>query len=49
MEKEDLQEFRNELESELTGNILSWWIKYAPDTDHGGFHGHITHKNEVVK
>ncbi|MEN8202592.1 MAG: AGE family epimerase/isomerase [Bacteroidota bacterium] len=49
MEKESFREFRDELEYELTGNILPWWMKYTPDQEHGGFHGHITHKNEVVK
>ncbi len=49
MEKEGLAEFRNELEIELKENILSWWMKYAPDREHGGFYGHINHKNQVVK
>jgi mannobiose 2-epimerase len=49
MEKESLTGFRNELEIELKENILSWWMKYTPDKEHGGFHGHINHQNEVVK
>ena len=49
MEKECLVDFRNELEIELKQNILAWWMKYTPDREHGGFHGHINHKNEVVK
>jgi len=49
MEKESLRDFRNELETELKENILLWWIKYTPDQEHGGFHGHITHKNEAVQ
>lgn len=49
MKKESLKDFRDELENELTENILPWWMKYAPDNEHGGFHGHISHKNEVVK
>jgi len=48
MDQEGFREYRDELESELTGNILSWWISHAPDREHGGFHGHITHKNEVL-
>lgn len=48
MEKEDLTEFRKELEQELKKNILSWWMKYSPDHKYGGFHGHINHANEVV-
>ena len=49
MEKGSLAGFRDELEIELKENILSWWMKYSPDQEHGGFHGHINHKNEVVK
>jgi len=49
MEKESLADFRKELETELKENILSWWMRYTPDKEHGGFHGHITHKNEVVQ
>ncbi len=49
MEKEALREFRNELEIELKDNILSWWMKYSPDQDYGGFHGHIDHQNQVVE
>jgi len=49
MEKEGLVDFRDELEIELKDNILSWWMKYSPDLEYGGFHGHINHQNEVVK
>jgi mannobiose 2-epimerase len=49
MEKEALKEFRNELETELKDNILLWWMKYSPDQEHGGFHGHIDHQNQAVK
>jgi len=49
MEAKGLTDFRDALEIELRDNILSWWMKYSPDQEHGGFHGHINHKNEVVK
>jgi len=49
MNKESLRHYRNELEKELKENILSWWLAYTPDQENGGFHGHITHKNEVKK
>jgi len=49
MGQEKLADFKAELEQELKGNILSWWMKYSPDKENGGFHGHINHKNEVVK
>lgn len=49
MEQERAKEFRDELESELTDNILSWWMKYTPDREYGGFYGHITHHNKVVE
>jgi len=43
-----LKELREELELELKDNILSWWMKYTPDKELGGFHGHIDHQNQVV-
>ena len=42
-------QLRKELEKELKDNILSWWMKYSPDNELGGFHGHIDHQNQVVK
>ena len=44
-----LKELREELELELKENILSWWMKYTPDNELGGFYGHIDHQNQVVK
>jgi len=49
MKSEALPRFREELEKELKDNILSWWMKYSPDHDKGGFHGHIDHLNQVVE
>jgi mannobiose 2-epimerase len=49
MKSGTLSQFRKELEKELKDNILSWWMKYSPDNELGGFHGHIDHQNQVVK
>lgn len=40
-------EFRQELAEELKGNILPFWIRWAVDRVHGGFHGGITNDLEV--
>lgn len=48
MKQISLASFREELEKELKDNILLWWMKYAPDEELGGFHGHIDHHNQVV-
>jgi cellobiose epimerase len=42
------QEFKQALENELCGNILPFWIKYAPDEEHGGFYGAITNDLQVL-
>ncbi len=49
MRSEAMLHFREELEKELKDNILSWWMKYSPDRELGGFHGHIDHHNQVMK
>ena len=49
MNKESLIRLRNELENELKDNILAYWMKYLPDGKRGGFHGHVTHDNQVVE
>ena len=41
--------WRDELEKELKGNILAYWMRHLPDDRHGGFHGHLTHTNQVVQ
>ena len=46
---EELKILRTELETELKDNILSWWMKFAPDDKEGGFYGHIDHENKVVE
>ncbi len=46
-------EFRKQLEEELTGNILPFWIRHAVDKDNGGFYGAVTNdlqvRNEVPR
>ncbi len=49
IKKENIQNLRAELESELVENILPWWMKYTPDHKLGGFHGHVGHDNKVVE
>jgi mannobiose 2-epimerase len=49
MKEEQLKRFRLELENELNGNILPFWMKHAPDKEYGGFYGHINHENQVVE
>ena len=44
-----LEELKEELDTELRGNILPWWMEHTPDHNRGGFHGHITHMNRVVE
>ncbi len=43
-----LKVLRSELEEELRGNILPYWMTFLPDLEHGGFHGHLTHYNKIV-
>jgi len=45
MNKDRIEQLRQELEVELKGNILPYWMKYTPDRDHGGFHGEVSHFN----
>jgi mannobiose 2-epimerase len=49
MNKDDFAQLRRELEAELKGNILPYWMKYTPDPDGGGFHGHVSHSNEAIE
>jgi mannobiose 2-epimerase len=44
-----LARLSTELDTELRGNILPWWMEYMPDTEFGGFHGHVTHENRVFE
>jgi mannobiose 2-epimerase len=36
-----------QLEAELTGNILPFWMKYLPDRVNGGFYGAVSNNLEV--
>jgi mannobiose 2-epimerase len=36
-----MQDFRQQVESELLSDILPFWLKYTIDEEHGGFHGQI--------
>lgn len=38
---------RSQFESELTNNILPYWIKTAPDDENGGFFGAVYHDGRV--
>ncbi|MDX2432248.1 MAG: AGE family epimerase/isomerase [Bacteroides sp.] len=49
MKKENLSNLKEELESELKNNILSWWMEHMPDQEFGGFLGHVNHDNQVVE
>lgn len=37
----ELENWRKEIEADLTGNILPFWIRHAPDRERGGFIGEI--------
>lgn len=40
-----LLQWINELSHELKGNILPFWLKYARDTESGGFYGNLNNNN----
>ena len=40
-------DFRKQLEQELTGNILPFWMTYSMDKVNGGFYGAITNNLEI--
>ena len=46
-------QFGNQLEKELTGNILPFWVTHAVDSTNGGFYGAVTNdlqiQNEVPR
>lgn len=44
-----LAQLKKELEKELKGNILPYWMKYTRDEVYGGFFGHVTHFNQAVQ
>jgi len=44
---QDLEEFGVQVEQELVGNILPFWIEHAVDREHGGFYGAVTNDLRV--
>ncbi len=46
---DQFKQLKKEVEQELKGNILPWWMKYTPDQEHGGFYGHVNHFNQPVE
>ena len=48
MDDAKLDTLRSELQSELTGNILPYWINYVKDEVNGGYVGSITYNNQKV-
>lgn len=46
---DEFKQLKMEVEQELKGNILPYWMKYTPDQEHGGFHGHVNHFNQPVE
>src|SRR5438309_7756564 len=44
----ELSQYKKEMEEELH-SILEYWMRYAPDREHGGFVGKIDHENNIIK
>jgi mannobiose 2-epimerase len=44
----DESSVRQELEEELTGNILPFWMTRVMDKVHGGFYGAVTHDLQIL-
>ena len=44
----DILQLRQEVQEELTGNILPFWINKMTDNEHGGFYGRITGTGVLV-
>jgi mannobiose 2-epimerase len=40
-------EFKQRIENEILNNVLPFWIRHAPDREHGGFYGLITNDLRV--
>ena len=45
--KHSTNDFRQQLEEELTGNILPFWMTYVVDKVNGGFYGAVTNDLQV--
>jgi mannobiose 2-epimerase len=46
-ESERLKVWRDQIETELTQNIIPFWQKHTVDHQYGGFHGRISNDLEV--
>ena len=44
--KDQIVQYKKEQEDELH-SILSYWMHYAIDKEHGGFYGRIDHDNNI--
>jgi mannobiose 2-epimerase len=42
------QQIRQQLEQELVGNILPFWIQHTRDEENGGFYGALTNDLQVL-
>ena len=42
-----IEEFKNEVAADLTGNLLPWWSKMTVDYDNGGFYGRVNMRDSV--
>jgi mannobiose 2-epimerase len=49
MEKDLIRQLSKELESELTNNILPYWMNKMVDKQNGGFYGQITGEEQLVE
>ncbi|MCM3870701.1 MAG: AGE family epimerase/isomerase [Pyrinomonadaceae bacterium] len=45
----EISEFKNQIAEEWRDNIAPFWLRYAPDEKHGGFHGWITNDLKIDK
>lgn len=42
LDRLEINDFRRQIESEWSNNIARFWLKFAPDEQHGGFRGFIS-------
>jgi len=47
LSNEQIEKFRERIESEWLTNISPFWLKYAPDEKYGGFRGWITNDLQI--
>ncbi len=46
--KELIENLKNEVSSNLTGNLLSWWSAKTVDNVNGGFYGRVNGRDSVI-